>query len=194
MSVKHINLDVLEAGMDYLMNMNRMNINKKKLEPISNQTCIYYNSVNIFCGRQGSGKTYSGMKEIIKISHISPKTHLLVAITKDESKDDPTITSLLPLLNIPVVYISEDEAEEYVKHLLLCMRMYNMIKQNHSENVPVEEDETQRITQPRGEEQQENNRARRNKDEPTTNSSAHFDGNHPTVHATPMTLSPHAPM
>ena len=131
---KHINLDALEAGMDYLMNMNRASINKEKLEPISDQTCIYYNSVNIFCGRQGSGKTYSGMKEIIKISHISPETHLLVVITKDESKDDPTITSLLPLLNIPVVYVSEEEAEDYVKHLLSCKRMYNIIKQNHSES------------------------------------------------------------
>ena len=137
---KHINLDALEAGMDYLMNMNRANINKEKLEPISDQTCIYYNSVTIFCGRQGSGKTYSGMKEIIKISHISPETHLLVVITKDESKDDPTITSLLPLLNIPVVYVSEEEAEEYVKHLLSCKRMYNLVKSNHSEkNVKQEE-------------------------------------------------------
>ena len=42
MSVKHINLDALEAGMDYLMNVNRANINKEKLEPISDQTCIYY--------------------------------------------------------------------------------------------------------------------------------------------------------
>ena len=146
MSVKHINLDALEAGMEYLMNMNSANISKEKLEPISDQTCIYYNSVNIFCGKQGSGKTYSGMKEIIKISHISPETHLLVVITKDESKDDPTITSLLPLLNIPVVYVSEDEAEEYVKHLLSCKRMYNTIKQNHSEK-SVKQEEKQELFQ-----------------------------------------------
>ena len=51
-----INLDALEAGMSYLMNVNRQNIDKEKLEPISNQTCIYYNSVNIFCGKHGSGR------------------------------------------------------------------------------------------------------------------------------------------
>jgi hypothetical protein len=57
---------------------------------ISNRTPIKYNSVNIAVGRKGSGKTYRFMKDIITISQDSPRTHLLVYVTRDKYSPDPT--------------------------------------------------------------------------------------------------------
>ena len=136
---RRINLDALEQGLAYCMSVNSESVNKKKLEPISDQTPIHYNSVNIFCGKQGSGKTYSAFKEIIKISHISPETHLVVIITKDESEDDATITAMLPMIRIPVIYVNEDDAEEFVKSMLDAKKLYNQVR---SEGVSLEAEQT----------------------------------------------------
>ena len=74
------------------------------------------------------------MKEAIKISRTSPETHLLIIICKDENSTDPTVETLKPLLRIPVVYVAEDDAVDYVKNLLLYKRFYDLVKNEHYEN------------------------------------------------------------
>ena len=132
-------LDDLDDMIEDCLRHNEVNINKERLTPIHDKVNVFYNSVNVFCGRQGSGKTFTSMKEAIKISRISPETHLLIVICKDETSTDPTVESLKPLLNIPIVYVEEDEAIEYVKNLLEYKRFYDFIKAEHLENKIVDE-------------------------------------------------------
>ena len=108
------NPDELDAAIYSCLQRNKQNINKEKLRRIHKDCNIMYNSVNVLCGRQGSGKTFTSMKEAIKISMLSPETHLLVIVCKDETITDPTVESLKPLLQIPIVYVAEDDAVEYV--------------------------------------------------------------------------------
>ena len=131
--------DELDLEIHECLEMNKNNIIKERLQRIHKDCHVFYNSVNVFCGRQGSGKTFSSMKEAIKISRISPETHLLIVICKDETSTDPTVESLKPLLNIPIVYVEEDEAIEYVKNLLEYKRFYDFIKAEHLENKIVDE-------------------------------------------------------
>ena len=131
--------DELDLEIHECLEMNKKNINKERLQRIHKDCHVFYNSVNVFCGRQGSGKTFTSMKEAIKISRISPETHLLIVICKDETSTDPTVESLKPLLNIPIVYVEEDEAIEYVKNLLEYKRFYDFIKAEHLENKIVDE-------------------------------------------------------
>ena len=135
----NFDLDELDLEIHECLEMNKNNINKERLQRIHKDCHVFYNSVNVFCGRQGSGKTFSSMKEAIKISRISPETHLLIVICKDETSTDPTVESLKPLLNIPIVYVEEDEAIEYVKNLLEYKRFYDFIKAEHLENKIVDE-------------------------------------------------------
>ena len=118
MTNKDFNPDELDAAIYSCLQMNKQHINKEKLQCIHKDCNVMYNSVNVLCGRQGSGKTFTSMKESIKISMLSPETHLLVIVCKDETSTDPTIESLKPLLQIPVVYVKEDEAVAYVQNLL----------------------------------------------------------------------------
>ena len=134
MSLKTLDLEIAEC-----LKANRNNINKERLQRIHKDCHVFYNSVNVFCGRQGSGKTFTSMKEAIKISRVSPETHLLIVICKDETSTDPTVESLKPLLNIPIVYVAEDEAIDYVKKLLEYKRFYDFIKNEHLENKIVDE-------------------------------------------------------
>ena len=99
--------DELDLEIHECLEMNKKNINKERLQRIHKDCHVFYNSVNVFCGRQGSGKTFTSMKEAIKISRVSPETHLLIVVCKDETSTDPTVESLKPLLNIPIVRIQK---------------------------------------------------------------------------------------
>ena len=88
------NPDELDAAIYSCLQRNKQNINKEKLRRIHKDCNIMYNSVNVLCGRQGSGKTFTSMKEAIKISMLSPETHLHInegsykninVITRDSS-------------------------------------------------------------------------------------------------------------
>ena len=123
--------DNLDTMIDECIRHNQHNINKERLTPIHDRVHVFYNSVNVLCGSQGSGKTFTSMKEAIRISRTSPETHLLIIICKDENSTDPTVETLKPLLNIPVVYVTEDDAVDYVKNLLLYKRFYDLVKNEH---------------------------------------------------------------
>lgn len=128
---RDLDLDELDLAIEDCLEFSRKAINKERLTRISDQCHVFYNSVNVLCGRQGSGKTFTSMKESIKISMVSPETHLLVIICKDENSTDPTVEALKPLLRIPVVYVKEDEAEDFVKNLLSYKRFYDLVKSEH---------------------------------------------------------------
>ena len=123
MNLHAFNNSVKQALID-----NENAIKKERLEPIHPQTIVYKNSVNILVGKQGSGKTFTCVYEIAKITQLHPETHLLVVFCKDENKEDPTVKALANMINVPIEYVVEDEAEEYVRNLLECKRQYDAIK------------------------------------------------------------------
>lgn len=118
-------------------------LNKEKLCRIHPDINVNYNSLNVLCGPQGSGKTYTSCKEIAKISQIDNHAHLLVIICKPENRDDPTVNLFKPLIHIPIKYVTEEEAESYIKTLFACKRLYNTIKEKQLENriIPQQQDQ-----------------------------------------------------
>ena len=120
-----LNLNAFNKAVETAITINQDSINSEKLEPIHPQTICYKNSVNILVGKQGSGKTFTCAYEIAKISQLHHETHLLIIVCKNENSEDPTIKSLSSLIRIPIVYVTEDEAEEYVGKLLAAKRRYS---------------------------------------------------------------------
>ena len=59
-------------------------ITKERLRKIP-RTHTYANSLNVFVGRQRSGKSYQAIQEIIKISRVDPNAHLVVYINENGS-------------------------------------------------------------------------------------------------------------
>ena len=129
----------LDSIINCALNTNNKNINDSLISKIHDEINVYYNSVNIFVGKQGSGKTLSAIKEIIKISQVCPITHLLVYITKTGNKIDPTFESLKQLINIPIEYVKEDEAEQYMKSLLAYKQLYKTIINDGLEDEIIDE-------------------------------------------------------
>ena len=129
-----LNLAAFNHDVKKCLRAHQSEIDKEKLERIHPQSYCYKNSVNILVGKQGSGKTFTCAYEIAKISQIHDETHLLIIVCKDENKEDPTIRSLRQMINIPIEYVTEDDAEQYMRKLLAYKRLYDEIKENHYEN------------------------------------------------------------
>jgi uncharacterized protein YdhG (YjbR/CyaY superfamily) len=100
--------------------------------------CTYKNSINILVGKQGLGKSYTVYKEVIKISHVDPSVHVFIVINKDGEPNDTTYEVLKHLFRIPVIFISYDDAEEFVSNMLKYKILYNTIKQKHLESKIVD--------------------------------------------------------
>lgn len=90
MRPSNLDLSRLDEMINYCLESNLNKLEDELIREIHPQINVQYNSLNIAVGRQRSGKTYSIIREIIKISNVCPRTHLLVYINKEGAASDPT--------------------------------------------------------------------------------------------------------
>ncbi len=107
-----------------------MNKNESLISEIHPEVYIRLNSVNVIVGKQSSGKTVIALKEIIKLGVLNTH-HLFIYVTKDGQESDKTFLALKPLLMIPYIIISEQEAVEFMKDLISAKNLYNLIKREN---------------------------------------------------------------
>jgi hypothetical protein len=69
----------------------------EQIKPIYPDLNIYSNSINIYCGPCGSGKSTAILGEVIKLIHYTEVIYLMLYVTKSDSSDD-TFKTLEPLL------------------------------------------------------------------------------------------------
>jgi hypothetical protein len=62
--------------------------------------------------------------EFIKIFYASERTHLLVYISKNNNIIDRIFNELRSFMRFPMVFVSTDEADEYIKHLIAYKTVY----------------------------------------------------------------------
>ncbi|EAY22614.1 hypothetical protein TVAG_036400 [Trichomonas vaginalis G3] len=87
---------------------------------------IMYNSINIFLGQRGSGKTFNGFNIAALISRIPTKYHLFVFVSNNPN--DETFRKFKPLVKIPSVLISYQESESFMTELIEYKQAYDKIK------------------------------------------------------------------
>ena len=113
-------------------------IKKERLRKIQG-TNTYMNSLNVFVGRQRTGKTYQAIQEIIKISRYDRNAHLLIYVNEKGESDDDTFSIFKDMIELPIAYVKYSEFEDFMKHILNYKTIYNKIKDNHAEReVPKE--------------------------------------------------------
>jgi hypothetical protein len=86
-----------------------------------------YNTLNIAVGRQRTGKSFSIIREIIKISKKSHNTHMLIYSNKTGHPTDRTFETLKSKIEIPIEYVSHDNLGTYLEHMLKYKGLYNEI-------------------------------------------------------------------
>ena len=125
-------------------------VKTESLSKIHPEINCYYNSVNVFVGRQGAGKGVQALTEIIKISKVSPTTHLLLYVSKYGTESDKTFESMKHLIQIPILYVkykdddkNKDSVQVFSK-IQCYKRLYEEIKNKHLED-DIEDDQREEM-------------------------------------------------
>ena len=115
----YLNLKVNEL-IDYELNNTTR---KKQIQIISDQINFKYNSFNIYVGKQGTGKTTSVLKELIKLSTIKNDYHLIIYVSDIECDD--TLNRLKNYINIPIVKTNYQKFNSQFEQLIKLKDVYN---------------------------------------------------------------------
>jgi hypothetical protein len=139
-----MSLEVIDDMINQTINENSSKLFREVIQKIHPDINTYTNSINILVGKQGLGKSYTALREIIKISYVDTTTHLLLVINKSGSSNDATFNVLQKCFRIPFVFLKYDDAEIYVRNLLKYKDLYNKIKNEHLENL-IEDDQIKEL-------------------------------------------------
>jgi hypothetical protein len=139
-----MSLDVIDDMINQTISENRGELNREVIQKIHPEVNTYRNSINILVGKQGLGKSYTALREIIKISFVDPTAHLLLIINSSGSSNDATFNVLQSCFRLPIVFVKYDDAEEYVKNMLKYKDLYNRIKKENLENL-IEDDQIKEL-------------------------------------------------
>ena len=111
------------------------------IAPIHKDIITKYNSVNVIVGKQSLGKTVTALEEIIKIGYMGTH-HLLVYITKDGEENDKSWQTLKNMIEMPIVLVAEEDAEDCIDEILTAKSMYYRIRRERTKNeIPEEQKE-----------------------------------------------------
>jgi hypothetical protein len=76
------------------------------------------NSINLYIGRRGSGKTFNVMRELIKLSQLKNKGGYNSFIYCTDKTNDSTVNELLNLIKLNVRVIRYDDMPVFLADLI----------------------------------------------------------------------------
>lgn len=115
--------DKLEAKVQKIINSKLNTGIKKHVSKIHPEINFRYNSFNIFVGNQGSSKTTTIMKELMKLAYVEHDYHLLIYVTNNESDD--TFNNLAEYLDMQILRTNYEDVEEQFEQLIALKDQYN---------------------------------------------------------------------
>lgn len=127
--------DTVRRQVNEILNNQKNDMVGAFIEDIHPDINVKYNSVNVIVGKQGQGKTVIALQEIIKIG-VMDTHHLLIYVTKDGNESDRSFLALRPLIEtrLPILTVSENDAQKTIEKIIQRKNKYYMIKRNHLED------------------------------------------------------------
>ena len=115
-------MDNIDNEIQNIINYELNNGRKKLISKIQGVN-FRYNSFNLCIGPQGSSKSCSVMKELMKLSYVPNDYHLIIYVSNNESDD--TVNSLCKYVSLPIVKCDYEEVEEKLKKIIYLKDEYN---------------------------------------------------------------------
>lgn len=127
--------DIVKDKVNEVLTSKKKDMSGAFINKIHPEINVRYNSVNVIVGKQGQGKTVIALEEVIKISLMNTH-HLLIYVTKDGSESDRSFTALKSLIepHLPIITVSETDAEKTIEKIIKAKNEYYIIKNNHLED------------------------------------------------------------
>ena len=114
----------LDSMIDNIVSNELNNGVKKFIEKIDPNVNFRYNSFNLCVGPQGSSKTTSVMKELMKLSMVDNNSYHMIIYVTNNSSDD-SFNSLLKYINIPCVKTDYEHIDDQFESLIQLKDDYN---------------------------------------------------------------------
>ena len=105
---------------------NKDKLDNSKISVIHPEISIKYSSINVFLGKQGTGKTFTLYKELLKLSMIDSNVHLIIIATKDNRKD-VTFELFRDKIDIPLITVSYENIIEFINNIIFYKLIYEYI-------------------------------------------------------------------
>ena len=110
-------------------------LNQELINEIDPEIPTKYNSVNVFLGRAGSGKSFNILQTFAKISQVCPRTHLILYINKTGEPNDRTYSEIFSdLIQIPIICCNYNNAVPIFDNIRRYKELYQEIKDRNLEN------------------------------------------------------------
>jgi hypothetical protein len=97
---------------------------------------LVLNSINILCGRTGSGKSRFVFREISKLKYMNNPYNQFIYITDEEN--DKTYLKYKDLINIPIIKATYEEAYELITSIVEAKNAYEEVRNKKLEATPQE--------------------------------------------------------
>ena len=124
----------LEKKVQRIVNKKLNNGKKKFISKIHPDIFFRYNSFNICIGNQGSSKTTTVMKELMKLAFVNHDYHMMIYVTNNASDD--TFNQLSDEIDIQIVKTDYDHIEDEFEKLIELKDQYNAMVDGEIEEDP----------------------------------------------------------
>jgi hypothetical protein len=116
----------LNAIANKLINKTLKNIDKSKQLQTTIHPEIYfrYNSINLLISCRGVGKTFTVMKELIKLSQLPDKRKYTTFLYVSDKTNDCTVNELINLIKLNVKIVSYEDALAVLSDIIDAKSVY----------------------------------------------------------------------
>ena len=121
----------LEGKVQRIVNRELKTGTKKFISKIHKEINFRYNSFNIVVGNQGTSKTTTVMKELMKLKYVDHDFHLLIYVSDNEN--DETVQKLCNYIDFQIIQCSYDEVEEVFQEVIDLKSEYNRLVDEEEE-------------------------------------------------------------
>lgn len=112
------------------INKNKQDIDNATIKPFSEEYSFSTNGIYLFCGKMGSGKTYTILKHLMIMDKLFGKPYYdLIIFSSTSGQLDKTVESIKDAINTEILFIKDSELMEYLeKRLKRKMKYYAITK------------------------------------------------------------------
>jgi hypothetical protein len=129
--------DKVESMMNKELDKKKSILSKSEIRPFKDDYHFSTNGIYIFCGRMGSGKSYTIMKHIFMTENMFPEEYYdEIIFTSTSGAFDKTVETLMPKVKGKVQYVEAKDLLEFLnKHLKHKMKFQSFVKYIEDEEV-----------------------------------------------------------
>jgi len=134
-------IDKVDSLIEKQLKQNARELSYATIEPLSPEWPFSTNGIYFFCGKMGSGKTYTIMKHLLITERLLKEPYYdTIIFTSTSGTLDKTVSAMKHEVRTPITYVSDADLMDYLKeHIEKKMTYYAVMRFVLSEGKDVDD-------------------------------------------------------